>query len=186
MCECLDNAALLGAPAVLLLPDHSLHGQTRDDCLKRTIESIDAIAQHAAQYPEIVLGLEVLHFDETDILNTAEDAITIMDEVGYQKMGVVLDTGTLNLSKEPVDQIFSRIGDKVLQVHVNDNPGLDMQENLIPGDGTFGFQDFIRFLVSQDYAGYITAELSKSYADDPELALLATKERLMEWIRAVS
>jgi protein FrlC len=184
MFECIESAITLGTDTLLVIPDHSLNGQTKDDCLKRTEESIDAIARHASQYDGLKLGLEVLYYDETDIVNCADDALRIVKDLGHSNIGVVLDTGTINLSKEPLDGIFTALDGLVLQVHVNDNAGVSRQQNLIPGEGTYDFKELIRFLHSRQYTGFLSAELSKEYADDPETALRTTAERLRGWMEA--
>ncbi|MEJ2148271.1 MAG: sugar phosphate isomerase/epimerase [Chloroflexota bacterium] len=181
---CVDNAAALGAEVVLVVPDFSLHGQSRQDSLNRLIESIDTVAQYTAQHPEIMLGIEILYTDETDLVNSAADAQAIIEQLGHSNIGAVLDTGTLNLSKEPIEDIFSLLGEKVLQIHANDNNGEHRQQNLIPGDGTFDFQGLTTFLKGIGYEGFLSAELSKEYADDVEAALTATAKRMRAWIQA--
>lgn len=184
MRRCIDNAALLGASIVLVVPDHSLFGQSREDSLQRMIHSIDTIANYATQYDDIRLGIEILYYDETDLVNSADDALTIMAQVPYDNLGVVLDTGTLNLSKEAPADIFTKLGDAVLQVHANDNEGVHKQQNLIPGEGTYDFAALSRFLNEQNYQGFVSAELSKEYSADPEPALVTTAERLRAWAQA--
>lgn len=182
MRQCVDNAAILGAPVVLVVPDLSLFGQSRLDSLHRLIESIDTVARHASAY-DLKLGLEVLYGDETDLLNTADDALYIIRQLGHANLGVVLDTGTLNLSKESPEDIFTKLDGLVLQVHVNDNQGVHKQQNLIPGEGTFDFPGLIKVLKRHDYTGFLSAELSKEYAQDPEPALRTTAERLRAWMQ---
>ncbi len=181
MRQCIDNAAVLGAGIVLVVPDLSLVGQARCDSRKRLVDSIDACARYAAQY-DLKLGIEVLHFDETDLVNTSGDALEIIDELGHANIGVVLDTGTLNLSKEPVAEIVVKLDSLLLQVHVNDNHGKDRQQNLVPGDGTYDFQELIRVLKKAGFTGFLSAELSKEYSDDPVPALRTTVERLKGWL----
>jgi len=182
MRQCVDNAALLGAPVVLVVPDLSLAGQSRADSLHRMIESIDIVARHASAY-DLKLGLEVLYTDETDLINTADDALDIIHQLGYTNLGVVLDTGTLNLSKESPEDIFNKLDGLVLQVHVNDNQGVHHQQNLIPGEGTFDFPGLIKVLKRHQYTGFLSAELSKEYAQEPESALRTTAERMRAWMQ---
>ena len=181
MRQSIDNAAVLGARVVLVVPDLSLVGQARCDSRRRLVESVDACSRYAAQY-DLKLGIEVLHFDETDLVNTAGDALDIIDELGQDNIGVVLDTGTLNLSKEPLEEIVARLDSLLLQVHVNDNQGKDRQQNLIPGDGTYDFKQLIRVLKAAGFTGFLSAELSKEYSDDPVPALRTTVERLKGWM----
>lgn len=182
MRQCVDNAALLGAPVVLVVPDLSLAGQSRADSLHRMVESIDIVARHASAY-DLKLGLEVLYTDETDLINTADDALDIIHQLGHANLGVVLDTGTLNLSKESPEDIFTKLEGLVLQVHVNDNQGVHHQQNLIPGEGTFDFPGLIKVLKRHHYTGFLSAELSKEYAQEPESALRTTAERMRAWMQ---
>ena len=180
---CIDNAAVLGAGIVLIVPDLSLHGQPREASLGRMIESLDEVAQYAAGHP-MKLGVEILYYDETDYVNSADDALHIIHTLGYDNLGVVLDSGTLNLSKEPIEELFGKLGSLILQIHVNDNMGKQHQQNLIPGEGTYDFAGLIRYLKQIGYSGFLSAELTKEYSSDPEPALRTTAERLRAWIAA--
>jgi protein FrlC len=184
MRQCVDNAVVLGAPIVLVVPDHSLFGQSREDSLRRMIDSIGAVADYAVQYDGIRLGIEVLYYDETDLVNSADDALYIINQLSHDNLGVVLDTGTLNLSKEDPATIFDKLGNLILQVHANDNHGQHRQQNLIPGQGNYDFAGLMRFLNARQYDGFVSAELTKEYADDPEPALRTTAKRLRTWMQA--
>jgi len=181
--QCIDNAAVLGAGIVLIVPDHSLHGQPREASRARFTESVDVVARYASQY-DLMLGIEVLYYDETDYVNSAEDALAIIDELGHRNIGVVLDTGTLNLSKDDPAEALTKLGGRLLQVHVNDNEGGREQQNLIPGEGTYDFRSLIHTLREHGYPGFLSAELTKGYADDPEPPLRTTVERLRAWLQA--
>jgi protein FrlC len=183
MRRCIDNAAVLGAGVVLVVPDHSLHGQSRHDSLARFVECVDHLAPYAGRH-DIRLGIEVLYTDETDLVNSADDALGIIRQLGHDNVGVVLDTGTLNLSKEDPAQMLAKLGDRLLQVHVNDNHGRHEQQNLIPGEGTYDFPAFICVLKDHNYTGFLSAELTKGYAADPEPALHTTAQRLRAWLAA--
>ena len=180
---CVDSAAILGAKVVLVVPDHSLHGQPRAEALQRFTESVGRVAEYAQGY-DLRLGLEVLYTDETDLFNTSAGALEIIRGLGFTNLGVVVDTGTLNLSKEPPEEMVEQLGDALLQVHVNDNHGGENQQNLIPGEGSYDFPHLIRVLKACGYSGFLSAELSKEYAADPEPALRATVERLRAWLQA--
>ena len=179
--KCLDNAAVLGAKAVLVIPDLSLFGQKVEDTRARMVESVAEIASYASQY-DLMLGLEVLYYDETDFITNSDQALAMLDELGQDNIGVVLDSGTINLSKEPPDEIFNKLGENILQVHVSDNHSTGHQQNLIPGEGTFDFSSFFKTLKKFDYQGFISAELSKEYSLDVEPALRTTAQRLQSWI----
>jgi D-psicose/D-tagatose/L-ribulose 3-epimerase len=183
MCQCVDNAAILGAKVVLVVPDHSLYGQTAEASRKRLTESVGEVAEYATQY-DLKLGLEILYYDETDLITSTDDALNIIRELGHDNLGVVLDSGTLHLSKEPPREILAKLQEKFLQIHVSDNHGVAKQQNLIPGEGTYDFAALMRVLLDHHYTGFISAELSREYADDPVPALRTTAQRLRAWIEA--
>lgn len=179
---CVDNAATLGAKVVLVVPDHSLHGQTVADSRKRMTESVGEVAEYAKQY-DLKLGLEVLSPDETDLLVWSDDALAIINALGVSNVGVVLDSGALHVTKESLAESLAKLKDRFLQIHVSDHQG-PRQQNLIPGEGTYDFGEMMRVLVEHNYTGFISAELSREYADEPLSALRTTAERLRGWIQA--
>ena len=184
MIQCVDNAALLEAPVVLVVPDLTIFGQRKEDSRMRMIDSLNEIAQYAQQY-DLKLGIEILYFDETDYINNSDEALRMYEDLGQQNVGFVLDTGTINLSKEPPEEIFTKLDKYILQVHVNDNHGKGHQQNLIPGEGTFDFAGFIKTLSRFGYKGFLSAELSKEYSLEVEPALRTTAQRLSEWINSI-
>jgi len=119
---CINSAAFLGAPVVLIVPDFSLHGQTKAESLRRFTESIDQLADYAAPHA-LSLGIEVLFPDETDLVNTSAEAMEILQRLNRPNLGVVVDTGTLNLNQEDTDEMIRILGDRLLRVHGNDNDG---------------------------------------------------------------
>jgi protein FrlC len=181
MKECLDNAAALGAPIVLIVPKRSLHGQSREDAWKRMLEGIDAVSLYARQYG-ISLGLEACNAHVTDLVNTAEDALRACRELGHDNLGVVLDTGHIHLSTESAAEAIARCGTRLLQMHVNDNDG-KQQQNLIPGDGTFDFAACLASLRQAEYDTVLSAELGYQYTLEPDHAARMTAQRLRALLR---
>ena len=98
----------LGAGIVLVVPDHSLYGQKREESLARFIESVDIVSAYAEPYA-LKLGIEVLYYDETDFVNSADDALTIIEQVGRGNLGVVLDTA--EIMKDETGVTFVLLGD---------------------------------------------------------------------------
>lgn len=165
MFECADNAAELGAESLLIVPTRSLFGQDREDARQRLIDSVSAVCEYASQY-DIRLALEPVNPEVSDLVNTAADALRVIEAVGVDALGVALDTGHIHLSDETPEQAVERLGARLLQVHVNDNNGKH-QQNLILGEGTFDYHGFISTLRASGYDGFLTAELGWTYTRDP-------------------
>lgn len=176
MRQCMDNAVILGAKILLVVPGRSLYGQGVEDAHKRMIDSIDTICQYATQY-DIRLGIEPANRTVSDLVNTSSDALNIINELGYGNLGVVLDTGHLNLIGESPEEAVKNLGNLLLQFHVNDNDG-HRQQNLIPGEGTFDFEGLIHLLYATDFDGFLSAELAWDYTPNPAPAVQEAAKRI--------
>lgn len=183
MKECMDTAAVLGAPIVLIVPKRSLHGQSVQDAWKRLADGIDEICLYAQQY-EFKLGLEAANPYVTDLVNTAADALRMIEEVEHDNLGAVIDSGHVHLSTESAQEAIKALGERLLQVHVNDNDG-QQQQNLVPGEGTFDFIGLLETLWIVGYDGFLSAELSYHYTLDPDPVVLQTAQRMREWLQSV-
>jgi len=179
MRRCLDNAVVLGADILLIVPGRSLHGQRVDDARQRLMDSIDTISRYAVGYP-IQLGIEPANVAVTDLVVTSGDALDIINTLHHANLGVVLDSGHLNLTHEPLEQAINGLGNWLLQFHVNDNDG-QRQQNLIPGEGTFDFGQLITLLDASGYDGFLSVELGWEYTPNPVPAVrdAASRMRLM-------
>lgn len=166
--QCADHAAALGAGLLLLVPGRSLHGQPIEDAWQRLADSLSAICAYAAQYA-LRLAVEPVNSAISDLVNTAAEAVRLLEQVGCDRLGIVLDTGHVHLGPEPPEEAIARAGARLFQVHVNDNDGR-RQQNLIPGLGRFDFDRFFRSLERAGYSGWLTAELDWRYTQDPDPA----------------
>jgi protein FrlC len=176
MLRCADNANILGAELLLVVPGRSLYGQGAEDAFNRLLDSIDQVCAYCEQY-ELKLGIESANQAVTDLVVTHQDALKIINKLDHPSLGVVLDTGHLYLNKEDLVEVMENSGHLILQFHVNDNDG-EHQQNLIPGDGTFNFHNFIRVIKDNSYSGFLSVELGWDYTIDPEPALKKSIERL--------
>ncbi len=180
MKECMDNAVVFGAPILLVVPERSLEGQSFEDAWDRLLDSIAQVCAHAEQY-DIMLGLEAVNHYVSDLVATSQAALEVIDAVGHPKLGVVIDSGHINLSQESIQDAVHKPGERLLQVHVNDNDSVT-QQNLIPGEGNFDFDTLIGELRGLDYAGVITAELAYHYTYDPDPVAALTVERIRQYL----
>jgi protein FrlC len=178
MYQCMDNAVVMGAKILLVVPGHSLYGQDQGDARKRMVDSIAAVCEYSQQYG-IALGIEPANRAVTDLVNTASDALKIIQELGYKNLGIVLDTGHIHLSAESPEEAISISGTALLQVHVNDNDGR-RQQNLIPGEGSFDFENFLGALGKANFNGFSTVELGWDYTLDPVPAVREAEVRISQ------
>ncbi len=169
MYECADNAVALAAESLLVIPGRSLSNQDPADAWDRLLDSVAAVLNYTAQY-DMALAVEPANSSVSDLVNTAADAMRLIASIDDNRLGVTIDTGHIHLSNESPAEAVAICGTRLLQVHVNDNDG-KTQQNLILGEGTFDFEDFIQTLRAHEYKGYLTSELGWSYTLEPVPAI---------------
>ncbi len=178
--ESMENAAELGAPILLVCPPRLLNGQDKQAAWEQFAENLRIICERGSTY-SMKIVLEPVNKNVFDLINTVADAMHMISYLEKENLGVILDSGHLYLSEETIERALSVVGERLFQVHVNDNDG-KRQLNQIPGDGSFDFSKFFRLIHSIGYQGVISAELSGEYAMDPIPAVEETARRLSKWI----
>jgi fructoselysine 3-epimerase len=174
--QCADSAAALGAPVVLIVPTQALNGQSHEDARQRLLDSVHTLAAYVQQY-KLKLGVEPANRMVTNLVNTAGDALALIADLGTSNVGVVLDSGHINLSGESAQDEITKLGPALLQIHLNDNNG-HHQQNAIPGEGTFDFAALLNFLAQSGYDGFLSLELGWEYTTAPAPAIREAAKRL--------
>jgi protein FrlC len=164
--KCMDNAAILGAATLLVVPSKLINGDNEQEAWKRMSEALSLICEKSKQY-SLNIGLEVVNHLNFSLINSSLDVLRMINQFDFPNLGIVLDTGHINLEGEKSEVALNNCKDKLLQIHINDNNGLT-QQNTIPGDGTFNFQSFFSQLIKINYQGVISIELlAAEYTQDP-------------------
>lgn len=166
MKDCMDNAKLIGAGYVLIVPTNNVYGQTPSEARGIFLRSLLQLCEYADQM-EIGLNIEVMNPQVSSYVCETNHAVQLIREIGYERLGIVLDTGHLNLSGEDVESAIGLAGENLVQVHVNDNDS-KVQQNAVPGEGNFDFAGFSDLLGKYDFSGFLTLELGGQYSNDPE------------------
>jgi protein FrlC len=174
--DSIETAAALGAPIVSVCPGHTLYGQSKEDGIQCLSESLWAITEFAARHT-IRIAIEPADKYETDLLPTCTDSLELIERLGYENLGVLLDNGHAHVVGESAADVVRLLGDKLFHVHVDDNDGV-RDQHLVPGEGNFEFPPFIAALQGAGYDGYLAAELSWDYTFDPDPPARLTVERM--------
>ena len=169
MTDCIDNAALVGAGYVLVVPMSCLFNQTAAEARKLFVKNLALVCDYAER-KRVKLGLEVLCPGSCNFMPKTKDAVDIINELGSDCLGIVLDTGEMNLSKDSFESAFDIAGERIINIHVNDNNGID-ETNSIPGEYNFDFYALRDTLQRNHYNGYLSLELGYHYSSNPVEAL---------------
>lgn len=156
--DCIKIASQFGSP-IFTGPLYSAVGKTRmvSEVQKKQerdwcVENLSEVSQVAADYG-ILLGLEPLNRFETDMVNTADQALSIIQEVGHPNLKFALDTFHANIEEKNIGQTIRRIG-KDLLLHVQGNES----DRGTPGTGHLEWTEIRDALNEIDYDGAIVIE----------------------------
>jgi D-psicose/D-tagatose/L-ribulose 3-epimerase len=109
------------------------------------------LAERAAA-SDIRLGLEVVNHYESNFLNTASQALELIEEIGASNIVVHLDTYHMNIEEEDFVKPVLVCGQRLGYVHVGES------HRGYLGTGTVDFPAFFQALKQADYQGPVTFE----------------------------
>ncbi|GAB4444257.1 MAG: sugar phosphate isomerase/epimerase [Chloroflexi bacterium OHK40] len=168
----IDCAAQLGAPLVTL---GSFRGRraaiTAGDGRAQLVEVLHQAAEHAARQG-VRIALEPLNRYETDLVTTVSEGLALLDELGHQQVGLLVDTFHANIEEPSLVGCLQEAAaaHRLWHVHIGDS------NRLPPGGGHLDFAQITTTLRSLHYEGYLSAELLAR--PDPNTAAIATIEVL--------
>jgi sugar phosphate isomerase/epimerase len=148
-------AASLGAVVILGGVRGRVAAASAGDKVRRTevaLESIGACVQAAVQAGARVV-LEPLNRYETDFVNTVEEGLALIDQIGSPALGLLLDSFHMNIEEPLLPAAIHRAGDRLGYVHLADS------NRLAPGLGHIDFVPVLEALEEVGYAGPIVAEI---------------------------
>ena len=117
--ECIKIAENVGSP-IFGGPVYSAVGKTRlvsDEQKKQErdwcVETLKEIGKIASDHG-VIVGLEPLNRFETDMVNTVDQALSIVNEVGSSNLKIVLDTFHSNIEEKDIPNSIRKIGKDLL------------------------------------------------------------------------
>jgi D-psicose/D-tagatose/L-ribulose 3-epimerase len=120
--RCSDIAAELGAD-IVVGPMYSAVGRTRmaepeERRAQRRLaaESIREAADHARDRG-VRLALEPLNRFETDLINTVDQGVELVEEIGRDNVGLLLDTFHMNIEEKDLPAALRRAGRHIFEFH---------------------------------------------------------------------
>lgn len=122
--------------------------QEREWCVN-TLGEVSRIAGEEG----VILGLEPLNRFETDMVNTVDQALSIVEEVGNPNLKIVLDTFHSNIEEKDIPASIRKIG-KDLLCHVQGNES----DRGTPGTGHLEWEGIRSALNDIGYNGAIVIE----------------------------
>ena len=113
----------------------------------------------------VTLSLEVVNRYETNIMNTAQEALNYINDLGISDVKVHLDTYHMNIEENNYSEPIKKIGnDKLGMFHFGEN------HRGYLGSGHINFEETFKSLKDINYSGIITFESFSSEVVDPILS----------------
>lgn len=124
--------------------------------IKYAAEGLREAAVYAKKYG-VKLCLEPVNRYETYVLNTVSDSLKLIDKIGEDNVGLLLDTYHMNIEEKDMYKSIVAAGDKVFHFHVNEN------DRGTPGTGHIPWDNVFKALKDISYNGITAIE---SFVDD--------------------
>jgi len=98
------------------------------------------------------IAFEPLNRYETQLLNTAKESLELIDRVGADNLGLLLDTFHMNIEEPSIEESIKLCGDRIFHFHVADS------NRWYPGAGHLDFRSILETLFSTGYSGFVSGE----------------------------
>ncbi len=118
---------------------------------KRAVTALRELGKIAGDYG-VKIALEPLNRFETYFLNTAEDALKLVQEVGSPQVGIHLDTFHMNIEEKSLYQAIKTAGNYLFHVHTCEN------DRGTPGEGHVEWDQVFKALKEINYQGDLVIE----------------------------
>ncbi|OYN99607.1 sugar phosphate isomerase/epimerase family protein [Enemella evansiae] len=112
----------------------------------------------------VTLGLEVCNRYETNVVNTARDALRLADDIGSDNVMIHLDSYHMNIEEKDFASPIIEVGDRLGYVHIGEN------DRGYLGSGHLDFPALFEALATIDYRGAVTFESFSSAVLSPGLS----------------
>lgn len=149
-------------------------GMSPSDAVKVFTEELVSVAPHAEAQRVTVL-VEPLAPDQTDVVTSLSEAVTIVRQIGSPAIQTMFDVHNAVREQEPHQQLIRDFAGFIRHVHVNEFDGRE------PGTGDYDFGGLLSTLSDMNYAGWISLEAFDFSRDPVEVA-----GRSIEHLKAVS
>ncbi|MEM1508634.1 MAG: sugar phosphate isomerase/epimerase family protein [Thermofilaceae archaeon] len=149
------NVMVLGSPK----QRSTLPGQGRNEAWMLLREGLRK-ASRLAEDHGVVIALEPLARNLTDIINSVREALKMLEEVGSPALKINLDVYSMTDEERPYIDIIEDAGSHLVHFHANDTNGL------APGTGSANYLEILLALKTVGYKGWLSVEILTPI-DDP-------------------
>jgi sugar phosphate isomerase/epimerase len=114
-------------------------------------DAVRRAADRAARHGTRIV-VEPINRFECNFLQTVEETLEFLDEVGRPNVGILADSFHMNIEDVSITGSLRRSGRRLFHVHVSDS------NRWAPGTGHLDFGEILRTLQAMRYKGYVSVE----------------------------
>jgi len=115
------------------------------------VEALQECSRAALPYG-VRLALEPINRYETTLINTCAEGLELIERVGAENFGLLLDTFHMNIEEPHMEASIARCGPRLFHFHVADS------NRFPPGAGHLDFASLLRSLEETGYTGWVSGE----------------------------
>lgn len=163
-------AARLGAVIIIGLLRGIVRPEvSQEQAMGWLIEALQECSKAAAP-SNVRLALEPINRYETSLINSVAEGLALIDQVGAENFGLLLDTFHMNIEEPSMEESIRLAGDRIFHFHVADS------NRWYPGAGHLDFRSLLETLFDTGYDGFVSGEFMPK--PDPDTAARKAIEHL--------
>lgn len=113
----------------------------------------DSLLACAGADPAVRFAIEPINRYETDLVNTVSSGLELLDRLGLDNVGLLLDTFHMNIEEPDMLASIRQAGEQCFHFHVADS------NRWYPGAGHIDFKAVLEVLNQIGYSGFVSAEI---------------------------
>ena len=126
--------------------------------LRRAAEVLRPVAVEAARHG-VTVGIEPVNRYESFLVNTAAQAVELLELIGERNVGVHLDAYHMNIEEDDFRTPVELVAGHLVHFHLSES------HRGVPGRGTVGWEAIMGALVDAGYGGYVGLESFAEMSD---------------------
>jgi sugar phosphate isomerase/epimerase len=127
-------------------------GNTAQEARKHLASGLASVAAHAGERGVTIL-IESLPGKDTDVVNTLDDAVRMVEEIGHPAIQTMFDYHNTTDEKEPLEVLVRRHFRYIKHIHINEMDGRH------PGTGSLDFMPVLKVLADLKYSRWVSLEV---------------------------
>lgn len=151
LCRRLDSKMLIGPEYSVGIHPEMVNPYVRKKAWNICVANLRELGNYAAGNG-IRIAIEPLNRYETSFINTADDGIALIKDIGLESVGVQLDVYHMNIEEKSLEDAIIRTGKYLYHMHVPEH------DRGTPGTGHTDWEGVVRGLKQISYKGAVVIE----------------------------